>query len=34
MRNCINYIAKLKFLLAFKAAFNYLFILANIYSAF
>jgi hypothetical protein len=30
----INYITKLKFLLAFKAAFTQLFTLANIYLAF
>jgi hypothetical protein len=34
MRNYINYITKLKFLLAFKAVFNELFTLANIYLAF
>jgi hypothetical protein len=34
IRHYINYITKLKFLLAFKTAFNQLFTPANIYSAF
>jgi hypothetical protein len=34
MRYNINYITKLEFLLAFKAAFNQLFTLANICLAF
>ena len=34
MRNYINYITKLKFVLVFKAAFKQLFPLANIYLAF
>jgi hypothetical protein len=34
IRYYINYITKLKFLLAFKVAFNRLFTLANIYLAF
>jgi hypothetical protein len=34
IRHYINYITKLEFLLAFKAAFNWLFTLTNISSAF